>query len=403
MGSRDEIKAEVNKTAQLYREFEVKWENEGEKQCLHPDCDSKEVIKSHSIQNNKVLEIIADKNDMLMTFARSESYEFFQGFMSDITNFLNDFFMPKDESRGQNTFSPLNFSYLHSRDKHFENKKSHDSSIRMSKVPRRKASIFQGFCDYHDGELFKSIELDDYTRSKVQNFFFAYRALSYEYLQLAKTDYITAGMTAGLIEKNGFMEKEELSAGLNFFDLFELIRKLRNSDMAPYFQKFSVELQKKEPNYEIIISEVFEVPFSSLIATSVMFNLRYDVNGNEINNIFDANAKLHPLFLNIIPQNDKTHVIFSCFEFSIAVYSSFFGQMKNLSNENLQKTISNIVISYARNFFVSPKKYNALSNEEKEKISILYSSTERSGGPTKEQLNEDPPVNLFQKFREKDE
>lgn len=58
-------------------------------------------------------------------------------------------------------------------------KKGHHAVFK--KISRNKASTFFGFCDYHDTELFKPIELREYTGEPIQNFLFAFRASALEY------------------------------------------------------------------------------------------------------------------------------------------------------------------------------------------------------------------------------
>ena len=106
--------------------------NQGNKRsfCMHKDgmCHS-EIIKAHSIQNNKILSKIA-----------------YNGHVYTV-----DF--------NQNKFNGLD----------------------LKKCGKKEATIATCFCKYHDVELFKDIELVDYQYKDKQNFLYAYRAFSKYY------------------------------------------------------------------------------------------------------------------------------------------------------------------------------------------------------------------------------
>ena len=52
-------------------------------------------------------------------------------------------------------------------------------------------------------------------------------------------------------------------------------------------------------------------------------------------------------------------------------YKAFFKQMRSSSNIEIQNIISNLVICYTNNLFVSPKKYESLTESEEEKINQI--------------------------------
>ncbi len=55
---------------------------------------------------------------------------------------------------------------------------------KLKKTSRNKVTTFTGFCDYHDSNVFSSIETIEYTKTDEQNFLFAYRVFSQEYWKI---------------------------------------------------------------------------------------------------------------------------------------------------------------------------------------------------------------------------
>lgn len=100
------------------------------KECLFPDhtsCSDK-IIKAHSIQNNKILQKISDDGKVYMPISKKM--------------------------------------------KIFQN---------MSSWGRKEATTFTGFCGYHDNEIFKEIENNNFDYSERQKFLYVYRAFALEY------------------------------------------------------------------------------------------------------------------------------------------------------------------------------------------------------------------------------
>ena len=390
------------------KEIEKKCESK-EKQCLYPDCASNRVIKAHSIQNNRILNSISD-NGSLMTLHISTSKAFFDGPLSDSVDFeeyvslvytmfstLLDYayktgggeksgMPPPVPHFDSNTLSSL---YLTYKEKH-----SNQTSAGMSKRGTKHASIFKGFCNKHDTKVFASIEKHAYTMSKKQNFLFAYRAFVYEYSKRLEDCCFFSEIKNDVINETNLKIPETMSKLLEE-QLYT--QKLKITDLGPYFDKFSAELRKKDPNYNTLQTEIFTIPFFSLLAASATFCVVYDLHGNLINDI--QNSKIHYVFFNLFPQEDKTYAIFSYFKSSASIYEPFFKQMKSSSNNKIQNIISNLAICYTNNLFVSPKKYESLTESEEEKINQLHNFVQINGSPEKEQLIEKPPINLFQKFK----
>ena len=101
-----------------------------QKSCFIDDlkCSAK-IIKAHSIQNNKILNKLSYNGEVIMIASQKDNL----GFTTEL-------------------------------------------------VGRKKATVFTGFCGYHDNIIFLPIEEKDYCKyDKEQEFLFAFRALAKEY------------------------------------------------------------------------------------------------------------------------------------------------------------------------------------------------------------------------------
>ena len=119
-------KSNCKKDNSIFREFNAIRKEAKIKECFyfdHSNC-SKEIIKAHTVQNNKILNKLS-RNGMVIAL---------------------------DESSLPN--------------------------IQLKEIGRGVASVFYGFCKHHDMEIFKDIDLNNYQNTPIQNFLYAYRGFA---------------------------------------------------------------------------------------------------------------------------------------------------------------------------------------------------------------------------------
>ena len=254
-----------------------------------------------------------------------------------------------------------------------------------------EASTFFGFCSYHDSVVFSDIENRTYSNEKKQNFLFAYRACAFEYAgckyaecqsrelkNLADNDY----------EKIFYESKNQK-------DITDL------KDIKIQLDKFSRELKKPEDkrNYDIIFSKHYEMNKKVLIAVNSVFSLYYDLDGNQIYDPYDYTIELPSLFLNVFPQEDKTHIILSCFSMVKNKYDSVFNTLDSLTDLRLEEVISQIIVVHCGNLYISPSKWLRIS-KAKRKVFVSRFINTMGSIPEKSYLINKPPLNLFQVLKE---
>lgn len=100
------------------------------KQCLYPDDSacSERIISAHSIQNNKILRLISNDGNVYMPCPKAD-----------------------------NPFAV------------------------MTKWGRKEATVFTGFCGYHDNNIFQPIENNAFDKSALHIFLYTYRCFAVEY------------------------------------------------------------------------------------------------------------------------------------------------------------------------------------------------------------------------------
>ena len=301
--SRKEFQIEFNKLlSNLYKKCRFKG-------CVFPDKSncSKKPIKAHSIQKNKILKHISI-NGMVIS--------------GDIQKTL---FTQEFEEVGINS-----------------------------------ASVFFGFCNYHDTSIFSEIENQDYIENQEQNFLYAYRACALEYVKKIEASCLYKGILKRYknTQKEIYLKNMVSGANLGLVDLTEIL------------DDFSNELIKQRDirNYNIIYTQRFALQYEALIAVNSFFYIQYDFEGNLINDLSNPSKIPAPIFLNVFPQNGKTIILFSCLSKDQDIYRNILSNLENISNSRIEYFFSNLIINHCENLFMSPLKYNMISK----KMRILF-------------------------------
>lgn len=243
---------------------------------------------------------------------------------------------------------------------------------------RNKATTFKGFCKYHD-EIFNPIEHRDYVvGDKEQEFLFAYRAFSKEYNFLYETKIFFEWYDEELKEDSASTKlyhhvamKKDVSiedgrAGRQ--KVGKIRNKIRLEDITKHLQKFDklkagLTTNLSRGRFDRIETHVFESNKSNTIACSSMPFIMTDLEGN----LFNRQLNI-PAFLTIIPQGDKTIILFSYFKKTKLHFEKLIKQMESLSVEENEIVFSNIIMRYCQNVVFPPKKFDNFNKEQMREI-----------------------------------
>ncbi len=251
------------------------------KECLYPDhsnCKGK-IIEAHSIQNNKTLSKISENGEVMMI-------------SHDATEF--------------------------------------DFKVRAKKIGRSRATVFTGFCGYHDKTVFQSIEDNVYTPGDLeQNALFAYRAFAKEF-------------HAKLSAYNFFKDHEGDGLAGN-----EAAK--RDAD---YYQNVFGRMFK-EKDFGLVETKYISLPdeFDFAVSGGITFN--YDFIGNQVNDLLDLEKRAVSVFVTIFPENGKTNFLFSYLSEDSSFFEFLDEQLVNIDDKNFKIRISNLV-TLMENIVISP-------------------------------------------------
>ncbi len=183
----------------------------------------------------------------------------------------------------------------------------------------------------------------------------------------------------------------------NFYDLSPMYLGSRQGldDMNNLMEKFNAELRKpqKDRNFGLVLTKLFKLDYEALIAVNSIFAIKYDFDGNIINDLSDVSKYIAPTFLNIFPQNGETFILLSCIS-SDNPLKTIIDRLVSFCIEEIENFFSNIILMHCENFFLSPKKWNLQpKNTRKEFVSIFTDTALIRNDPN--YLSYEAPLNLF--------
>jgi len=294
------------------------WKDTDFKYCFANDDQCRGKIKSaHSIQNNRVLNRISEEGHV----------------------YTIDFTV--ENSRGTPEFK---------------------------KISRNKASTFFGFCDYHDTEIFKLIEVSSYHNTVEQNFLFAYRGFCIGYHRVFRKMKILRNHFKK--SPNSLLDPESISV--------YRIAQLDIRDGEIEFNNFTKDLRNKK--YDGLETFNYTLDYEVNFAVSSCFAVSKDMNMNSIQDISDLNKDIMipRIFVNVFPIEEKTVIILSYYKIFEETYGSLFEQLRNSTKHDLLNYLSYIIFNSTEDIYYRPNSIESLDSITKKSMIESYTSFSNS-------------------------
>jgi hypothetical protein len=278
------------------------------KQCLYPnhkECSEK-IIGAHSIQNNKILKRISTDGKVYMPCPKAD-----------------------------NPFAI------------------------MTSYGRKEASVFTGFCGYHDKMLFAPIEDRDFSATEEQIFLYVYRCFAIEYhkkqevLQMQNSIY---RRRPSLINAPGFESPfKGMELAINDFDVEK-----KAFDQALISQK-----------YDILTSIVWQFNGFSNFAGSGFEAPTTDLDGNPIQDLLDFSKKVGHIFYSVFPENDAVYAIIAWLHEYDPLFEAIKLKLLSLTYEERKNYINNTLPIVSENIAINPAKWEEWDKREKDEFGQL--------------------------------
>lgn len=306
----------MNKNQILTREISKVWNANKEKKrkCIVEGCQNI-AINSHILQKNGIINLICENRHFYVLG-------------------LTDFFKP------QTIF---------------------DSPIQFHKIGINEGLSFPLFCNTHDTELFSDIEIGEYNPNlyKIQ-LLFAYRSICKEIRKKEIQIDIQGNILNNSTIRTEFTD-EKIGVTTDLLNGYILGVK----DLKFYQKEIEIELAELAAGTSISNRFTFTTSITNKldICTSSIFSpVDYGTDALQ-------EEPFKAIFISIFPKEDTTVIICGYHNSSSSSWiTDFINSWKNLTQEQIRKRISEILITRCETWGISPKLYNSMSDEKKEGI-----------------------------------
>ncbi|QWH20722.1 hypothetical protein EXW62_27365 (plasmid) [Bacillus mycoides] len=245
-----------------------------------------------------------------------------------------------------------------------------DKKELFSSVIIKNATVYRGFCNIHDDNIFKKIEKDEiYVESLIQKFLYSYRAFSYQHIQ---DDLSTEAYKIFEEEGRKLLNIKQLNTR-EFLTIQNMVKKIKertergkrifNNTSKEFHNIFRLMEDNKDYTNELdekFILKSYKINKKIECACSGIGDPLLDTKGNRI---IQANTGF--LFYNVFPQDEfSSYFVVGLLKSDEKCYSdilSFLDQeYKNyeFGNDNIfLLVVQNLVVNGSENIVVSPDLY----------------------------------------------
>lgn len=289
--------------------------------CLHEDCNCLgDIIKSHSIQNNKILSKLSVKGHVYCAGYNANNL----------------------------------------------------AGIDLKKCGRYEASTSNCFCLHHDTELFKPIEREDYIGTEEQSFLYAYRAFSKAYY-----DKLSEQATQQCLFAN--VHNRFLKSKVMIDQIRGINRDIEHNEELR--KNFNAALDNGD--FSVVETVTATLDYEIKFATSYVYPMTYDLMGKQINDVWSQEDVMKNIYVNVFPESGKTHILISWLREDSDAFAELKSQFIILQKNHklFINTINNMIICQTDNFAISPEMVESWDDKTRksflsEFVSFIFGTKE---------------------------
>lgn len=222
----------------------------------------------------------------------------------------------------------------------------------IDRVGVNHATTSTCFCDIHDDEVFAPIEKNAQPfdkKSKEHKFLYAYKAFIFEYYKQ---------LVLNKVFVNNFKECPSLLREPVVVRNFREMA-LKTKEMDELKRRFDTALISR--NFDVLSTQVLEIPGAIEFANFSCIALDYDLNGKRIRNT--KSKMMNRLFITVFPEEQKSFVIMSYFKKDEKIYGDFVRQLVNKDLWLVKYYLTLTLPLYSENIVLSPRLWEQWNDE----------------------------------------
>lgn len=234
---------------------------------------------------------------------------------------------------------------------------SADAPIRIKNVSIRNASIFHGFCEAHDSELFQPIEVDSIELNREHAFLLAYRAQSLELFAKRKINEIDLSKKLHGDIKDPI--NQQIAALIKYQQLGASIAIDDMATHAKMKQAFLTNNYSDTNFYAITFDRIPDILSSGGISPIC------DIRGNYLQDLNQVKP-LDGITLSLLPYGNGNGVAFFAWFGKSNVNEKFVKSIESLQELDISDAIVRFLFHHIENIFLKPSWWDKLKRRKQQ-------------------------------------
>lgn len=272
-----------------------------------------------------------------------------------------------------------------------------EPTFEAKKISTKRASIFRGFCSYHDSALFKPLDSGIFNAGDDQLGALYLRCIAIELHRKAGSLSIQSHfreLDAGLSEAHqrnhqkligGYVDGSEV-AKTELDELFESI-----------IAEFSKTGSLARPEKAIWISFDGQLPFQTAGACTPIFS----PNGDQLQDLGNLSINADHIAFAVFSDGEKSHAVLMSHEAS-RVFDKFSNHIAGLPNGSVADFLLNFALVQQENTFFSPSFWEQIGSEGQENCTALMREVVEMSPPDYTSLSIIPETGCTIRTRHRD-
>jgi hypothetical protein len=244
----------------------------------------------------------------------------------------------------------------------YRNKYGFDKEISIKNGIKHQASIFYGFCDFHDVDLFKGFEINEFTATIENCWASSYRAICHEYYQKNAVSDAVQWMKDN--QDKGRQLYEQLiiqeSLALHEIDIrkgFDGISKIK--------EKF--ERMRSVFQYKGFINYVIQLDAPLDIAVCATVSPFHDLDGKKIQNLGDPSKDLQHFFISTVTMQGNAVYIISYLD-GHEIIRTYLDQLFLQDYQFILNWLTKSIFAHSENTYFRLDWWNSLDMQRQQAI-----------------------------------
>ncbi len=226
---------------------------------------------------------------------------------------------------------------------------------------RKEASVFTGFCGYHDKTVFQPIEDNDFVKSEEQIFLYVYRAFALEYhkkQEAVRMEQQFFSNKPSIVNMPGHMIDGKTGFSMAVDDFRE--------------EKAILDDALINKRYDVLTSIVWVFDGFSNFAATGGEAPSLDFDSNRIQDLLNPHIPVRHIYYSVFPENDKTYAIIAWLKEYDSIFSSIHKRLSKANDIEKRNYINNTLPMVAENIAIKPSSWAAMPEHAKEEFSMIF-------------------------------